>query len=213
MQIVINNENKELTYELNFNEEEVINLIDEIIEKCAFRKKGRYVVEARTKNEVERQIENNIFWKDIKSYENFSDIRVEEVNDPNDYWRPGDPKPFSFEAEAIVVPDLVNYLMNILNEKDIDYNWFINREELSKKDSMMKKIQQLDFEINQISNFDWDKKIKMLEEFATIFKQFNNIPYFDAELLSSFYDKAENYIKLELIQETIKYQKKLSNNK
>ena len=213
MQIVINNENKELTYELNFNEEEVINLIDEIIEKCAFRKKGRYVVYARSKAEAEITIAKNIFWKEIKTYENVFDFRAEDFNDPMGYWRPGDPKPFSFEAEAIVVPDLVNYLMNILNEKDIDYNWFINREELHKKDDMLKKVQNLDLEINKISNFDWDKKIKMLEEFATIFKQFNNIPCFDAELLSSFYDETENCIKLELIQETIKYQKKLSNNK
>ena len=209
MQIVINNENKESTYELIFNDEKLINLIDEIIKNCAFRKNSRYVVEARTKNEAERQIENNIFWKEIKTYENFSDIRVEEVNDPNDYWRPGDPRPYSFEADAIVVPDLAIYLMNILNGKDIDYNWFLKREELYKKDNMMKKIQQLDLEINQISNFDWDKKINMLEEFARTFKRFTNTPCFDTELLSSFYDKAENCVKLELVQETIKYQKKL----
>ena len=35
------------------------------------------------------------------------------INDPNDYWRPGDPRPYSFEADAIIVPDLAIYLMNI----------------------------------------------------------------------------------------------------
>ena len=93
MQIVINNENKELTYELNFNEEEVMNLIDEIIEKCAFRKKGRYVVYARSKAEAEITIAKNIFWKEIKTYENVFDFRAEDFNDPMGYWRPGDPKP------------------------------------------------------------------------------------------------------------------------
>ncbi len=204
MQIVINDENRELTYELNFDREKIINLIDEIVEKCAFRKNGRYFVDARTMNEAERKIINNMFWKDIKTYENFSDIKMEDVEDEYDYWRPGDPRPYSFEAEAIVVPDLVIYLMNVLNGKSIDYNWFAKREELHKKDVAMKKIQLLDSEINKISNFDWNKKMQMLEEFASIVKCFRNIPNFDNEILSNFYDKVESCIKLELIQEKIK---------
>lgn len=209
MKVVINTDNKESVYELLFDERVIKNLIDEIIKNCSFRNKSRYIVEARTKNDAERLIENDIFWKEIKTYENISDIRAEEVNDPNDYWRPGDPRLYSFEAEAIIVPELVIYLMDILNGNDIDYEWFINRKELHKKDDMMNKIHALDLVINQTSNFNWETKIRMLNEFAVEFKRFKDIPNFDKELLTKYYLMVENSIKLDLVEETIKYKKRL----
>lgn len=99
--------------------------------------------------------------------------------------------------------------MNILNEKDIDYNWFINRKELNKKEEIQAEIRRIDLEINQISNFDTETKIRMLKELAVKVELLNNIPNFDKELLSKYYDMAESYITLELVQETIKYQKTL----
>ena len=48
-----------------------------------------------------------------------------------------------------------------------------------------------------------------LEELARRVRDFADIPEFDYDLLSKYYDIAQNCIQLELIQETIKYQKKL----
>lgn len=209
MNLVINTDNKESIYELVYNEETIKGLISEIIKNCSFRKKSRYVVQARTKEGAESQIISNIFWDEIKTYENVSDIQAEAVNDPFDYWRPGDPRPYSFEAEAIVVPELVRYLMNILNEEEIDYDWFKKRKELSKKEDMQAEIQRLDSEINQTSNFDTETKIRMLEELSVRVKHLNDIPSFDKELLSRYYDIVDECVQLELVQETIKYQRTL----
>lgn len=209
MQIVIKNDNKESIYEMIFDEQNIRNLIDEIIENCSFRKKGRYVVYARSKEAARIKIENEIFWKEIKTYEKICDFRAEDFHDPNNYWRPGDPRPFSFEAEAIVAPELVYYLMNILKGENIDYNWFVNREELHKKEKIKTQIQKIDSEINHMSNFNWETKIKMLEELGTKVKHLNELPNFDNEILDKYYSLVENSIKLELLQETIKYSKKL----
>ena len=47
----------------------------------------------------------------------------------------------------------------------------------------------------------------MLEYLQKCVKGLNSIPSFDYEILSKYYDLAEKYINLELIQETFVYKK------
>lgn len=209
MQIVINSDNKESIYELVYDKQIIKGLISEIVKNCSTRRKSRYVVQARTIEEAESQITSSMFQNEIRTYENVTDIREEKVDDPFDYWRPGDPRTYSFEAEALVLPELVFYLMNILNANEIDYDWFKNRKELSKKENIQAEIQRIDSEINKVSNFDTETKIRMLNELALKVKLLNDTPIFDKELLSKYYDIAESNITLELVQETIKYQRTL----
>ena len=77
----------------------------------------------------------------------------------------------------------------------------------SKKKIKLTKIQKLDLEINNISNFDIKRKIAKLEELATQVKILNELPNFDYNLLSRYYDMAESYMELELLQETVTYPK------
>ena len=51
--------------------------------------------------------------------------------------------------------------------------------------------------------------LKMLEELAVKVKSLNELPKFDSNRLSKYYSTAEKCIKLQLIQETIKYNKRL----
>ena len=209
MQIIVKNGNKETIYELIYDKETIKQLIDDIVKNCSIRKKSRYVVNAVTIEEAKEQINSSMFCDKIKIYKNVKDIRTEKINDSFDYWRPGDPRPYSFEAEALVVPELVYYLMDILNESDIDYNWFKNRKELTRKEKIQLEKQKIDAEINKISNFDTENKIRKLNDLKIAVEILNDIPNFNKDLLAKYYDIAESYIKLELVQETIKYQKQL----
>lgn len=210
MQIVVNRENKELIYELINDEESIKNLISEIIKNCSIRKESKCYIAARTYNEAEAKINSSTDWNGVKIYENVSNICEEPINDPFDYWRHGDPKTYSFTARKLIIPQLVYFLKDILKGKYINPEWFINREELNKKQELHLEIKKLDYDINQISNFDTERKIKMLKELANKLEYLNNFPNFNYELLSKYYDISEDCIKLELIQETIKYQKKLA---
>lgn len=205
----MNSDNKESIYELVYDKQIIKGLISEIVKNCSIRRKSRYVVQARTIEEAESQITSSMFQNEIRTYENVNDIRAEKVDDPFDYCRPGDPRPYSFEAEALVVPELVFYLMNILIGNEIDYDWFKNRKELSRKENIQAEIQRIDSEINEISNFDTETKIRMLNELAIKVKLLNDTPIFDKGLLSKYYNMAESNITLELVQETIKYQRML----
>lgn len=208
MLVVINKENKQSIYKLTYDEEQIKKLINTVINLCSIRRKGRYIVQACSKKEAEEQINSTKTWNDINIYENVSDIVRETVNDPFDYWRPGDPSPYSFEAEALFVPELVTYLIDIINGENIDYDEFIARSELNRKQEIELKIQKLDLEINNISNFDTKRKIAKLEELATQVKFLNEVPNFDYDLLSKYYDIAESYMELELLQETVTYPKR-----
>lgn len=208
MQIKMNTENRESIYELVYDEETMKLLISDIIKKCSIRRRTRCRVKARTHNEAETQINSATDWNGNKIYENVSDIRAEAVDDPFDYWRHGDPVPYSFTSDKLVSPQLVGFLISILNGDPIDYEWFTNRKELSKKQEVQMEIQSLDSEINGISNFDTTRKIQMLESLATKMNYLSSIPDFDYDALSHYYSIAEKCINLELVQETIRYQKK-----
>lgn len=209
MNIVINKDNKESIYELVYDEESIKSLISEIITNCSVRKQCKSRFEARTYAEVENKINSATDWNGNKIFENVSNIKEEPVNDPFDYWRHGDPVPYSFTSDKLLSPQLVNFLINLLNGENIDYEWFTSRKELSLKQELQQEIQKIDSQINKISNFETRIKIDKLEELARRVRDYADIPEFDYDLLSKYYDIAESHITLELVQETIKYQRTL----
>lgn len=213
MQIVMNSDNKESIYELVYDEELIRSLISEIITNCSIRKQCKSHFEARTYAEVENKINSATDWNGNKIFENVGNIKEEPVNDPFDYWRHGDPVPYSFTSDKLLSPKLVDFLINLLNGENIDYEWFTSRKELSVKQELLLEIQKMDSQINKISNFETRIKIDKLEELARRVRDYDDIPEFDYDLLSKYYDIAESYITLELVQETIKYQRTLKQKK
>lgn len=207
MEIVRNEGNRELVYELVYDYDKVIMLIKEIIENCSITKRDRFVVEARAW-QVEDVINNSIVFPNFKMYSNVSDIKEEPINDPCDYWRHGDPRPYSFLADKLIVPELVHFLIKILNNESVDFDWFENTKELSRKKDLDLEIINFDLEIRKVSNFETEKKIDMLTELNRKVKVLKNIPEFDYDVLAGYYAKAKEVVKLELVQETIKYRKR-----
>ena len=49
------------------------------------------------------------------------------------------------------------------------------------------EINAKDYEINQISNYDTERKMQMLEDFAYMLERLKSIPNFDYEKLSKYY--------------------------
>ena len=213
MQIVINSENRECIYELVYDEESIRSLISDIIANCSIRKQCKSRFEACSYAEVKNKINSATDWNGNKIFENVTNINEEPVNDPFDYWRHGDPVPYSFISDKLLSPKLADFLINLINGENIDYEWFTSRKELSVKQELQLEIQKLDSEINKISNFETRIKIDKLEELARRVRDYDGIPAFDYELLSKYYDIAQNCIQLELIQETVKFPKKLIPNK
>lgn len=207
MQITRKEENKETIYDIEYDEEAMKTLIANIINNCSIRRKRRCCIEARSLEEAQNTILNAESWCGNKIYENAKDFHQEPVNDPFDYWRHGDPVPFSFTSNKLLIPQLANFLVNILNGEKIDYEWFASRKELTQKDEVQAEIASLDSQINQTSNFDTERKISMLQKLAAKKSYSDQIPDFDYELLERYYNVATNCINLSPVQTTITYKK------
>lgn len=209
MQITKIQDNKESVYELIYDRTEIYNLAKEIATNCSVRANQKCYVTAMTRDEAEKKVESSIDISGMKVYENVSDIMQEPVKDPLDYLRPGDPVTFSFMADKLVVPKIVNFLLALFDNHDIDYDWFTDRIELTMKDEMKNRIDNLQTEVNKLDYDQVNLRIEMLTKLADLLKGYETSPKFDYELLSSYYDKAEELINLELLQETTYYRKSL----
>ena len=211
MEIKRLNENKESVYELVYNKDNLEGIIYNCIKNCSIRVRGRFTIEAHTKYEAEFLIKTTVDYIGNKVYKNVSDIRIETHNDEENYWKQGNYNLYSFEADALVSPKLVSFLISLKQGKEITYGkyeWFKERKELSEKTKLAMEINAKDYEINLISNYDTDRKIQKINELASLMDKLKCIPDFDYEELSTYYDYADNCISLELVQETVKYKRK-----
>jgi len=205
-QITIEKNDEKLTYNLSYNETKLIGLIRDIIEDCSVRKRIRTYTETKKikKDDIYCEIDSISDFNQNQVHQNADDLRFEPKGE---YWERGFPEPISFMSDKLMSPKLVGFLENVLNGKDIDYGWFSGRKELNEKANLRIRMKKLDSQINKISNYDTERKIKELENFGYILQQFKDYPDFDFGLLSKYYDKAEKHLKLNLVQKTTYYKK------
>lgn len=210
MQIVMNTENEESIYELVYDEESIRNLISDIITNCSIRKQCESCFEIMDRaDSVKVNYEITATdWNGNKIHE-----KVRNINSKPVYGCCGSYILYSFTSDKLLSPKLVEFLIDLLNGKKIDYEWFTSREELSKKQELQLYIQNIDSQINEISNFETKRKIDKLEELAIAVRHFDRISDFDYDLLSKYYDIAQDCIQLKLIQKTFKFQKNLTPKK
>ena len=201
MENIENQTSKELVYD----EQLIRDLICDIIKDCSYREtKTDYRTVGRTYRKA---------YDEIISATNFNGDRIYE-NVCNFFgtgeYRSGEGEIFVFRADALISPQLVTFLMDMIDGEEVDYNWFINREEIKEQEKLELEIKRLDEEINGISNFQTELKIRRLKDLAWYVNKLNFIERFNLEKLSGYYDLAEQYIGVGLAQEKETFQKKLT---
>ncbi len=107
-------------YKLIYDRKSIETIVKMIMKDCGVRVRGKYKVEGG--NSIKQEIENLVTLTGDYLYENVSDITKLPIDDPYGYWRHGDPVPFSFTADKMIYPDLVDYLLTLLEKKD-DYDF------------------------------------------------------------------------------------------
>lgn len=191
--------------DLVYEEQLIRDLISDIIINCSYREKRKKLYAyGQTYREAHDE---------VVSLTNFNGDRIFE-NVCNFFatggYRAGWGVEFVFQANELCSPQLVTFLIDMISGEKVDYNWFINREELKKKEELESKIKQLDEEINVISNFQMELKIKKLTDLAWYVDRLDSLNKMNFEKLSNYYDLAEQYISVGLAQETVGFQKKLT---
>lgn len=189
---------------LVYDEQLIRELISDIIKNCSYRERISGTIIGRTL----RSAENAII-----SATNFNGDPI-YVNVCNFFELPDyvseERSRYSYEADKLFSPQLVAFLINMINGDKVNYNWFINREEMKAKERAESKVKALDAEINNISNFQTQLKILKLQHLEKCVKELDFLAKFDYEKLSSYYDLAEQYIGVGLVQDTNGFQKKLT---
>lgn len=208
MQIIAKDGNKESVYELTYDCEEIKQLIGSIIENCSVRIKQKCCIEAMTFWEAENIINSKVDWSGNKIYENVKDLHEEPTNEPMDFLR-RDPRPYSFIADLLIVPELAEFLIHILNEEEVDYTWFLERRELTRAVDIKKQIMFLNCQIDIISKFNIEKKVAMLKQLEILMKQLKEIPNINYNLLEVYYDMTERCVQLNLVEEVTTHKRNI----
>lgn len=191
----------EVIYEVVYDEEKIKQLIKDIACNCSVRKNMKNYVVARNHAEVLMIYQKQTDVNGNLIYENITDLQEERDDNEKTFRFNDDARRFSFKADTLIAPKLVDFLINLLSGFPIDYEWFTKREEINNEKKLEKDINQLNLRINEISNFDTKKKILLLKELLDKCNELEQLPGFDLELLNNYYDLVDNSTELKKVKQ------------
>lgn len=207
MQVDNKNINNKGFYELVYFREGIEILLGELIDKFSIRRSTKTYTYANNCEEVVNMINSSFDWKGNKIYEDVIELK-EEVDRSLEQQNNG-LKLYSFMSNRLVSSKLVDFLVDLISDKKIDYDWFVNRKELSEKEDLLIEMGKLNSEIDSIDNYDTENKISKLRHLGSLKKKYDSIPDFDFNKLKKYYDLADKCIRLDDIQNEFKSKQKV----
>lgn len=207
MQVDNKNINNNGFYELVYFKEGIEILLGELIDKFSIRRSTKTYTYANNCEEVVNMINSSFDWKGNKIYEDVIELK-EEVDRSLEQQNNG-LKLYSFMSNRLVSPKLVGFLADLISDKKIDYDWFVNRKEFSEKEDLLIEMGKLNSEIDSIDNYDTENKIFKLRHLGSLKKKYDSIPNFDFNELKKYYDLADKYMRLDDIQNEFKSKQKV----
>ncbi len=201
MQFVENKENIKRIYEITFDENEIKELIDKIVEFASYKVEGTHYIPY----EQTAMIDDNEF-KPLITLPNgkpiFTNIKkMYECATPDISALHGED--VAFVGTRIIAPQLSIILKRILEGDEkalydlVDYE---NNEELIPIET---KVIKANKKVNEIDNYDVDNKIAALKELKKVLEKSKSEEFSNEFLLRNYYSKALALIRMHLISETV----------
>ena len=201
MEFIERNDNIESVYYVDINKDKLKELLNDIIKKINYKINGEFILS----NDVKVDFNN----KKIISgacLPNGDDLFVNIKN----ICRFTSSGPYSYHNDSIkiigdkvIVPELVNIIQDILSEKNESINKLLNYKDNDEIENINLRIENQNYSINKISNFDFSKKIKALNNLKKLCEYKEKEYYFDTTLLLHYYMQVLDCIELKLISEKI----------
>ncbi len=192
--------NIERVYEISFDTEKLNKLLNEIIRKTGYKEVGTFKESCNYQFVDDTFITNprlpngDYMYVDVQKIYRVSN----HLRGPYDMYKDA----IMVEGTKIVVPELAHIISGILmNEPDSIYMLlnYLNNEELI---SIDEQIASVDNEINNLSYYDFDKRIEALKHLKALHEARRDMRFFDVELLKEYYDQVLSLLELQLIKET-----------
>ena len=199
MEFIENNNYTERVYYVDINKDKLKELLNKIIKELNYKVYGEYILS----NDLEVDFKN----KKIISgacLPNGDDLFV-NIKDIYKFTSSGQ---YSYHndsigiiGEKVIVPELVNIIQDILLEKDGSIEGLLNYKDNDDIMHIDLRIENLNYFINTISNFDFTNKIQAINDLKKLCEYKEKGYYFNTTLLQNYYMQVLNCIELNLTSE------------
>ena len=201
MEFIEKSDNVERVYSVYYDDKKLKELLDEVVRNASYKTDGTFTAPYNA------SFEGNVFISgaDLPNgnpmYENIKRIYRFTSNGPYSYH--GDS--IAVEGTQVTPPELAFIIERILSDEPNSIYKFLNYATHDELVPIDEKIAAANKAVDEIDNFDFDKKINALNSLKQFCEDKKAKKYFDVELLKQYYLQAHSLFELELVSEkTIK---------
>lgn len=194
MDYIEKNNDIERTYSVYYKKEELKKLLDDIIKKSSCRVNGAFTVQSDSivRCENGKFISCSVLPNEDPAFENIKNV-YSCSSDKNEC--------VTVEGVRVIPPELAFIIYGILKGDTDCINKFVNYPTHSELIPIERKISMANDAASNISNFDFDEKIKALNILRSYCERKKMNQYYNVQLLQKFYLQAQDLIELKLINE------------
>ena len=200
MEFIERERNTERTYSVYFDQYEMKDLLDSLVENIRYTTQGTFEIPKGTTFDFKR---NTFYWGESlpngdPPFENIHKVTrkmtkiwssVEEVT--------------KIEGTKITVPKLAYILHSLLTGFSNNIYDFLNYENHEDLVPIKDRIEKAEEKVNQTNIYDFDEHIKAVEELRKVCKERDEGHFFDVPLLKNYYQKARDLMTVQLVSEKI----------
>lgn len=197
MKFIEKKENVERVYEVYYDREKIKEILDEIVKKTSYKTEGKFTAPSGASFKGNEFTNGASLPNGDPMYENIKRIYYYTSNGPYSYHNDS----IAVEGIQVTSPELAYIIERILaDEPESIYEFleYLFHPELVPIDEKIKKLNK---EIDNIDNFDFDKKINALNNLKRLCEEKKAKAYFDTDLLRNYYMRAFFLVELRLVSE------------
>ena len=202
MEYVEKDNNIERTYSVSFNRYDLTTLLDDLIKNVNYKTEGThtfYSGEIKIDLDERKAISGDKFPNGTSCFERID--RVYRCTSSGPYSYHGDS--VAIEGVKITIPKLAYLIDDLFNNREDSVDSIIKYAESDELIPIDERICSANDKVDSIDNFEFDKKIRALNELRELCQKKKNHEYFDTELLKEYYLKALSIIELKQTSEKV----------
>ena len=201
MEFIERNDNIESVYYVDINKDKLKELLNDIIKKINYKINGEFILSNDVKVDFNNKkiISGACLPNGDDLFVNIKNICRFTSNGPYSYHNDS----IKIIGDKVIVPELVNIIQDILSEKNESIKKLLKYKDNDEIENINLRIENQNYSINKISNFDFSKKIKALNNLKKLCEYKEKGYYFNTTLLLHYYMQVLDCIELKLISEKI----------
>ena len=197
MELIEKSDNVERVYLVNYDNEKLKELLDEVVRNASYKTNGKFTAPYNASFEGKKFTSGADLPNGDPMYENIKSIYRFTSDGPYSYHNDS----IAVEGTKVTPPKLAFIIRGILSEEPNSIYEFLNYETNDELVPIDEKIVAANKAVDEIDNFDFNKKRNALDTLEQLCEDKESKKYFDVELLKKYYLQASSLFELELISE------------